>query len=226
MITENHFYHQTIKKTVSLFGTLFNNITIARTAGQVLSNVERVPISYGPKQKFLARIAEQPDLSDPKVAIKVPRLSFEITSIQYDTSLKMNRMNKNHVASSEGDLLKHDITWQSVPYTIGMQLNIYSRNQDDALQILEQILPTFQPDYTVTVKDMEAPGINANIPIVLNSVTLSNDYEGNQESRQTIIYTLEFTLRIRFFGPTRPTGIIRYVEGRMIPDIDTSKLPQ
>jgi len=218
MLTQSHFYHQTVKKTVALFGTLFNNITIARTSGNVLSNVERVPISYGPKQKFLVRINEQPDLSTPKVAIKVPRMSFEITSIAYDTAIHLNKLNKLSMPI-QGDTLHNTTQWQASPYRIGMQLNIYGRNQDDVLQILEQILPTFNPDYVVSVKDMNGPGFNADVPIVLNSVALSDDYEGDPaNTRRVIVYSLDFDIRVKFTGPIAQHGIIRFTEAALIPN--------
>ena len=106
-----------------------------------------------------------------------------------------------------------------------MQLNIYGRNQDDVLQCLEQILPEFQPEYTVAVKDLEAPGRNANVPIILNSVNLSDDYDGNFETRRTIVYTLDFTMRVRFSAPPSTQGMIRFTETRLTPSMDTTQPP-
>ena len=225
MLTRTYHYNQVIKKCVAVFGTLFNNITIGRVAeDEKISNVERVPIAYGPKQKFLDRITQQPDLATDKVAIKVPRMSFEITSIQYDSEVKMNRLNQNK-AQIAGDTLNYTTTWQAVPYMIGMQLNIYGRNQDDVLQCLEQILPEFQPEYTVTVKDLEAPGVNVNVPIILNSVNLSDDYDGSFETRRTIVYSLEFTMRVRFSAPPSTQGIIRFTQTSITPTMDTTQPP-
>ena len=225
MLTQTYHYNQVIKKCVAVFGTLFNNITIGRVAeDERISNVERVPIAYGPKQKFLDRITQQPDLSTDKIAIKVPRMSFEITSIQYDAEVKLNRLNKNR-AQIAADTLNYSTTWQAVPYTIGMQLNIYGRNQDDVLQILEQILPEFQPEYTVSVKDLEAPGINANVPIILNSVNLSDDYDGTFETRRTIVYSLDFTMRVRFSAPPSTQGMIRFTQTSITPSMSTSQTP-
>jgi len=225
MLSQTHFYNQTIKRTVALFGTLFNNLTIARTAdvGGVMSttgamsNVERVPIAYGPKQKFIARISEQPTLDGPKVAIKVPRMSFEMTSIAYDSAVHLNRMNRTLVPIA-GDTLHVTPVLQCSPYRIGMQLNIYGRNQDDVLQCLEQILPTFNPEYTVVVKDGDASGVNSNVPITLNSISMSDDYEGDIAARRTIIYTLDFDIRVRFLGPVNASqGLIRFVEAGLVP---------
>lgn len=225
MLTQTYHYNQVIKKCVAIFGTCFNNITIGRIAetGKI-SNIERVPIAYGPKQKFLDRITQQPELSTDKIAIKLPRMSFEITSIQYDTEAKMNRLNQTRTAI-EGDTLHYKTQWQAVPYLIGMQLNIYGRNQDDVLQVLEQILPEFQPEYNIVVKDLEAPGINVNVPIILNSVGLSDDYDGAIENRRTIVYTLDFTLRVRFSAPPATQGIIRFTETSITPEIDTTQPP-
>ena len=225
MLSQTYHYNQVIKKCVAVFGTLFNNITIGRVAeDEKISNVERVPIAYGPKQKFLDRITQQPDLATDKVAIKVPRMSFEITSIQYDSEVKMNRLNQNR-AQIPGDTLKYSTTWQAVPYMIGMQLNIYGRNQDDVLQCLEQILPEFQPEYTVTVKDLEAPGVNVNVPIILNSVNLSDDYDGSFETRRTIVYSLEFTMRVRFSAPPSTQAVIRFTQTSITPTMDTTQPP-
>lgn len=225
MLTQTYHYNQVIKKCVAVFGTLFNNITIGRTAEDgKISNVERVPIAYGPKQKFLDRITEQPDLSADKIAIKVPRMSFEITSIQYDSDVKLNRLNQNRVAIADNPG-RYTTTWQAVPYVIGMQLNIYGRNQDDVLQILEQILPEFQPEYTVTVKDLEAPGKNVNVPITLTSVNLSDNYDGAYEARRTIVYSLDFTLRVRFSAPSSTQAVIRFTETAITPSMDTAQTP-
>ena len=225
MLTQTYHYNQVIKKCVAIFGTLFNNITIGRVAEDgVISNIERVPIAYGPKQKFLDRITQQPDLGQDKVAIKVPRLSFELTSIQYDTEIKLNRLNQTRMPVT-GDSTRYTTAWKSVPYLLGMQLNIYGRNQDDVLQVLEQVLPQFQPEYTVRVKDLEAPGFSADVPIILNSVAMTDDYDGSFENRRVIIYTLEFTLRIHFSGPTSTQGMIRFVEVGMSPTMDKSVKP-
>ena len=226
MLTKTHFYHETLKKTVAVFGTLFNNITIAKKiitpasgatlASTIVSDIERVPIAYGPKSKFLARIKEQPDLSEAKIAIKVPRMSFEITSIAYDASIKLNRLNKS-LKPVAGSATLYSSQTQSTPYKIGMQLSIFGRNQDDVLQILEQILPSFNPEYTVTVLDMEAPGISADVPIILDSVGMSDEYEGDlSTTRRVIIYTLDFTVRIRFTGPVATQGVIQITEANMI----------
>ena len=210
MLNGVHFYHATIKRIVSVFGTIFNNIRVGRHNGDKISNIARVPISYGPRQKFLARVNEK--LDEQKVAIKLPRMSFEITSIDYDTSTKLNRMNTTLLPTDNNSPLKRKKQYQSVPYILGMQLNILARNQEDALQVLEQVLPTFTPEYTVTIKDIEGPGTKTDVPFILNSVSLQDDYEGDFQGRRTIIYTLDFTVKIRFAPDTSDSNIIKKVE--------------
>ena len=203
MLTGQHFYNQTLKKSVSVFGTIFNNIRVVKHGGVE----ERVPIAYGPRQKFLARI-EQSSKQDETLAIKVPRMSFEITDLAYDTTTSLNKMNKLSFPT-EGTTLSRDIMNQSVPYTLSIDLSILSKTQDEALQILEQILPTFTPEYTVAINDMNGPGCSADVPIILNSISLQDDYEGDFETRRTIIYTLSFTMKVRFTGMVLPKAIIR-----------------
>ena len=208
MLSGVHFYHATIKRIVSVFGTCFNNIVIGRYDGQRMTNTQRVPISYGPREKFTARMNQ--DLGEQRVAIKLPRMSFEITSISYDQSTKLNKLNTKLTSAS--DATKKSKTFQSVPYVLGMQLNILARNQEDALQIVEQILPTFSPEYTVSVKDIDGPGSKTDVPIILESVSFSDEYEGDFTGRRTLIYTLDFTIKIRFAPDSTEQSIIRHVK--------------
>jgi len=208
MLNGVHFYHATIKRVVSVFGTIFNNIVVGRHSGNKISNIMRVPISYGPRAKFLDRMNES--LENQRVALKLPRMSFEITSIDYDTSTKLNRLNRT-LSTGSNSPNKRTSMYQSVPYTLGMQLNIMARNQEDALQIVEQILPTFSPEYTVAIKGIEGPDSKTDVPFILNSVSFSDDYESTVESRRTIIYTLDFTVRIRFAPDTSKLSIINRV---------------
>jgi hypothetical protein len=211
-----YFYNQTMKKTVAVFGTIFNNMRIVKQGG----GETRVPIAYGPRKKFLARIqADTVAAADNSIAIKLPRLSFEITDISFDSNTKLNKFNKR-VLPIEGETAKTNIVNQSVPYSIGMQLSIYAKNQDDALQILEQILPTFSPEYTVAIKDMEGPGTVTDVPIVLTSTSIQDDYEGDFETRRTIIYTLDFTMKVRFAGGTSEGKLIRTVDTFFYSDTD------
>jgi hypothetical protein len=210
MLSGTHFYNQTIRKAVSVFGTIFNNISIKRHN----SVSERVPIAYGPRQKFLDRI-QQGSRTDETVAIKVPRMAFNITDIAYDSTIKLNKLNKKF--TGEEDTSKSFIH-QSVPYILSMELNILSKTQDEALQILEQILPTFSPEFTVAIVDMEGEGHSVDVPITLSDVSIQDDYEGDFESRRTIIYTLNFTMKIRFVGSTKSGSVIYRVDSKIHDD--------
>jgi hypothetical protein len=212
MLDDAYFYNATVRKTVAVFGSLFNNIYTGKTVSGKLSNVIRVPLSYGPRERFLVRIRDADNSKHADVAIKLPRMSFEITSISYDTTAVLNRNNQRTFVVA-GDNGSKTVVRQSTPYLLGMQLSILADNQDSGLQILEQILPSFAPEYTVTVKNMEGPDTRTDVPITLNGVTLQDDYEGDFESgRRSIIYTLDFTIKIKFVGPiTNKSKIIKSI---------------
>ncbi len=206
-----HFYHEKTKKCVAIFGRLFNNIYVIRknSNGKVISQL-KVPLSYAPKAKYLERIRENPDLSqDTRVAIKLPRMSFEITSINYDTTRQLAKLS-NFTNSGNNSLSRQKFN-TAVPYVIGFQLNAYAKNQDDALQIVEQILPTFNPQYTLTIKPFmtEHPTFKEDIPISIAGVGFTDDYEGDLGSRRTIIYSLDFEMRTNFYSNIPTSKIIR-----------------
>jgi hypothetical protein len=205
-----YFYNQTIRKSVALFGTMFNNLYIMRTAanGDGVSTI-KVPLSYAPKRKYMERLLENPDLdNDTKVAVKLPRMSFEIISIGYDPTRQLAKTNNvNYVGTASTNRTK---IYTPAPYNIGFQLNIYAKSHDDALQVVEQIIPFFSPQYTLTIKPLvDFPSVKEDVPLVLNSVTFSDDYEGAVESRRTIIYTLDFEMKISFYGGSAAGKIIR-----------------
>ena len=206
----SYFYHSQIRRTIAVFGTLFNNINIRKTdsAGKILQDI-KVPLAYGPRQKFLARVQNQTDLNDAKLAIKLPRMSFEITSISYDTNQTVNKSNEVRVRSITSNT--RNSVRAPAPYRVGIQLNIMAKNQDEALQILEQILPTFKPDYTVTINEVPTIGIKSDIPIVLQGVSMNDDYEGDFITRRAIIYTLDFETRVNFYGEVQNKKTIRKV---------------
>lgn len=220
MLGNTYFYNKSLKTIVAVFGTLFNNINVAKSVNGKSQGLMRVPLSYAPRQKFLARIATYDNNNSVDVAVRLPRMSFEITSISYDAASKLNRLNTAlYPAENADERIK---IYQSTPYIIGMQLNILAKHQDDALQCVEQILPYFNPEYSVTVKDLEGPGSKTDIPITLQGVTFQDDYEGDfQSSRRTLIYTLDFTIRARFTGPTNQNvKIIKWVEANMYADMN------
>ena len=205
-----YFYHEIIRKTVIAFGTLFNEVHIRHqdATGKDISDI-KVPISYGPKQKFLARIQQQPDLNKA-VQITLPRMSFEVNNIQYDPSRKSGI--SQTFKAQEGSKLKK--VFMPVPYNLGFELNILTKLQDDSMQILEQILPFFQPGFTLTIDLVKSIGEKRDVPMVLDSITFTDDYEGNFETRRALIYTLNFTAKTYMFGPIADSteGLIRKVQ--------------
>lgn len=211
----NHFYHSILRKSVAVFGTLFNDMKILRrgSSNQVESMV-KVPIAYGPKQKFLARIDQQRDFDDSKTAIKLPRMSFEMIGLSFDPAAKQSAFNKINVNDDTGNT--QALIRSGSPYIVDMQLNIMVKNQDDGLQIVEQILPAFQPTYNVSVKFLDGLDQSYDVPITLNSITFVDDYEGDYQSRRVIIYTLDFSMKVRFFPGTETKSVIRQVFSNFI----------
>ena len=205
-----YYYHEIIRKTVISFGTLFNDIHVRHqdSTGKDISDI-KVPISYGPKQKFLARLEQQPDLNKA-VAITLPRMSFAMNNIQYDSSRKAG-ITQTFKAVDDKKLKK---VFMPVPYNIGFELNILTKLQDDSLQILEQILPFFQPGFTLTIDLVDQIGEKRDVPMVLDSISFQDDYEGNYETRRALIYTLNFTAKTYMFGPIADStdGLIRKVQ--------------
>ena len=206
----SHFYHATVRKSVAVFGTLFNNITVIRKdgSGGILNQV-KVPLAYGPKQKFLSRLNE--DLDNQSLALKMPRMAFEITNLDIDLNQKQNKRNK--ITNASSDSLKRDKIDFQVPYNIGMELTIMAKNQDDGLQILEQIIPFFQPDYTVSIKPIDGwTSFTQDVPIVLNSVAFNDDYEADFMTRRVLTYTLGFTMKMTFYSSKGSQAVIKEID--------------
>lgn len=206
-----HFYHKKIRKAVATFGTLFNNLYIIRTngsTGQTLSQL-KVPLTYAPKRKFLDRLQQNPSLDDnTQVSVKLPRMSFEIIDLFYDPARQLQK--NNSFSQGNNSISVRNQFYSFVPYTISFQLNIYTKVQDDALQLVEQILPYFNPQYTLTMKPFsDYPEVKEDVPISITGVSFSDDYEGTLESRRTIIYTLTFEMKLNVYGPIADRGIIR-----------------
>ena len=209
----HYFYHKGISKTVTAFGTLFNNIQIRHCdeSGNPVS-VLKVPLAYGPINKFLARI-EQSNKGDRKIAITLPRMSFEMTSLDYDAQRKASVI-QTFKASRVQDGTAINKIFTPVPYNIGFELNIIAKIQDDVLQIVEQILPFFQPSFNVTVNMLPEVHESKDIPIVLNRIGFRDDYEGDFTTRRSIVYTLNFTAKTYLFSelPESNDGLIKKVQ--------------
>ena len=207
---DNHWYNQSTRRMVSVFGSMFNDLEVHKynAAGKVLSKI-KVPLAYAPRSKVLARLSEQ--TSDPKLAIKLPRMSFEISSMEYDSNARVSK-HKNYTKAIVGDSLQLNKLGAPAVYKVGFELNILASTQDEGLQMLEQILPMFQPEYTVTIKDIPAMDITTDTPIILESVTLNDDYEGDLITRRAIIYTLSFSTRIRYYRGLGKSKQILYTD--------------
>jgi len=211
----DHFYHKQIRNTVIAFGTIFNNINIKRldSSGNPLQNI-KVPLSYSPKEKFIARLDQQQDLTgdDSSVAITLPRMAFDITGYSYDSSRKLNKNQRIGKVTTNADTSKLNTQYSPVPYNVSFELNVFTATSDDGLQIIEQILPYFQPDYTVTmIQDSTYMDTKRDIPFVLESVNYDDSYTGTLTSLRRITYSLSFTAKIYLYGPISTTAIIKKV---------------
>ena len=211
-------YHEIFRKTVVAFGTLFNNIELRRT-----DEVMKVPLAYGPKQKFLARLDQNPDPTNKRVQITLPRISFEINGITYDSSRKVSPTQKIKIAKDSDD---NKNVFMPVPYNLSFELAIISKTQEDGLQILEQILPYFQPHYNLPVKLLSDVNETKDVPVVLNSVDYEDDYEGDFSTRRAIIYTLQFTVKTYLYGPVTDSKVIKKVITDYYTDTNVNTAPR
>ena len=213
MLGNRQFYHETVRSIIVGFGTLFNDIHVVRKNNSgVITQSMKVPLAYGPKQKWLTRLDADAGL-DSKVAITLPRMGFEIQNLTYDPARKLNRVQKfKKVKSSASNSNKLDTQFMPVPYNLNVQLYVMAKNSDDALQMVEQILPYFQPDYTLTIKDMPEMGVARDIPIVLNSINYEDSYRGDYAERRAIMYTLDFTTKFYLYGPVTSSKVIKTVQ--------------
>jgi hypothetical protein len=195
-----YYYHEIFRKTIVSFGTLFNNISIKHfnDTGDVTS-VIRVPLAYGPSQKFLARLEQQPNLNSP-VQMSLPRMSFEFTGLSYDSQRKLTTT-QSFLTSSVTDKTDIKKAYMPVPYNMNFELSIMCKLNDDMLQIIEQILPYFQPSYNLTVDLVKTIGEKRDIPILLENIGMNDTYEGDFNTRRALIYTLNFTAKTYLFGP-------------------------
>ena len=216
------FYNQGFKKLIVAFGQIFNNIVIQRTnsTGGVTARI-KVPLAYAPKEKFLVRLDQQANLESREFATTLPRMGFEITGLAYDSSRKLTRVQKYSKVKSNEDGKKMNFNYTPVPYNISMNLYVFTATAEDGLQIIEQILPYFQPDYTVTVNVVPDLGIKRDIPIVLGNIGYEDTYDGSFTQRRAVIYTLGFTAKTYLFGPMNNQGVIKTVQADIGSDTDS-----
>jgi hypothetical protein len=204
---DQRFYWGTIRKAIVAFGNMFNNITIQRTdANGNVVQLQKVPLSYSPKQKFLTKIRQQPNVDTQNVQVLLPRMGFEMISLDYDPNRKVSPIQQSRTINSS---TAANAQYAPTPYNINVLLYIYAKNQDDGLQIIEQILPYFNPDYNLTIKAVPDLDIKNDMPIILSSIGFEDDYEGDLTTRRSIIWTLSFVVKLNFYGPVSKQGIIR-----------------
>lgn len=216
MLSNAHFYHKLIRKYVVLFGNMFNNILLVRQDKDNNAEIERfkIPILYAPKEKYYARLQSDPDLQR-ELQVSLPRLSFEMTGLTYDATRKQNSLLKAAAANTS---TKATMQYIGVPYDLTFELNLYTRNIDDGAHVVEQILPYFNPDYTVTTNLIPELGFERDIPIILKSVRNNIEHEGNFDAIRFVTWTLEFTMKVHFFGPVSTPKIIRKVDANIYND--------
>ena len=214
-----YYYHQIFRKSIIAFGTIFNNIVVKRKdpARKQEDNLEayKVPCQYGPIQKYLAIIAAEPNPERQAFQISLPRISFEIKGLNYDGSRKLvpTQFAKTVPPTgkdAEGKPVQYS-QFLPVPYNLDIELNIISKNQDDGLQILEQILPNFHPSLNVSIEVIDETHEERDIAIVLNGVGYTDDYEGDYTQRRTLLWTLNFTVKTYLFGPVDAQRDIRKI---------------
>lgn len=202
----NEYYHETIRRYVIVFGTMFNDMVVWRrnAAGEIIKRI-KVPIAYGPRAKFLSRIQQDPNLTKPD-AISLPRMSFQITGYNYDASRKLPTIGQIKTPADSDK--KNSSVYNPVPWNIDFDLSIYVLNAEDGTMLIEQILPYFTPEWTNTIKLVDDLDLRMDVPIVLNTITTEDTYEDAYENRRTIIHTLNFTMKGYVFGPVKDKNII------------------
>jgi T4-like virus Myoviridae tail sheath stabiliser len=220
MIGGTSFYNTLFKKYVTIFGTLFNNIKIERRDenGNLEQNF-KVPIAYGPREKFLARITDNPD-AIALTSIKLPRMAFAISAIQYAPERKLQTINKIVSRKNVNGTNVYDKVFNPVPYDVGFKLQILSKTMEDGLRIIEQILPYFTPEWTVSAKLLGNDFDNVtDIPLILNDVQIEDSYENDFLARKVLTFTLNFTMKCYFYGPVTSSKIIKFATVKIFPDL-------
>ena len=209
-----YFYNEIFRSVIISFGSLFNGLEIKHTNNDNTVSVIKVPLAYGPTQKFLARLEQQADLNKP-IQMTLPRMSFEFNALQYDPTRKSTQTQQFYVTNpSDGTQVKK--AYLPVPYNMGIELSIMTKLNDDALQIIEQILPYFQPAYQIPIKFLTSDNANdkKDVAVNLDNITMEDDYEGNFDTRRALLYTLRFTAKTYLYGPVSDVSsdVIRKVQ--------------
>lgn len=229
MLSNNVFYHGIIRKTIVAFGTLFSNIYIDRKVGATgISSVSgttiqrlQIPIAYGPKEKWVVRLEQDPTLQNHTYT-SLPRMAFEIDGYSYDYTRKLNKMNK--IICNSGATGSSSTVFTPVPYNLIMSLYVITKNQEDALQIIEQILPTFTPQYTLVINTIPSMYLHQNVPITLDSITVDDTYDGAFQNRRFVIHQLRFTAKLNLFGGLQVSKPIYHVNANVSQNSDFSNV--
>lgn len=207
MFVDTPFYWETLRKVTVAFGSLFSEIKLSRADKTVAKNkiqTIKVPIEQAAQDKWFTRIKQDPELQQ-QLYNTLPRMAYEMTGMTYDPSRKIGKLNRITCRTETGG----SAVYAPVPYNLEFSLYVVAKTQEDCLQIVEQILPYFSPEYTMSIMMIPDNNIVTDIPIILNSVTISDDYEGDYQIRRTVMYTLTFTLKINVFGPIGESGLIK-----------------
>lgn len=214
------WYHGITRKAIVAFGVMFNNLNIRRRdSSNTVRQTIRIPLSYAPKNKMLARITQLPTPENPQVEVTLPRMSFEVIAFEYDGARKINLHNQQRTVISQTQAKR---IYGPTPYNLTVNLYAYVKNQEDGLQIMEQIVPAFNPDFNVTVTYVPEMGIKHDLPIILNSITYDDQYEGQLQDHRMIIWTYTFTLKLYYYGPTETQEVIRQAIVNIFKDPDLS----
>jgi hypothetical protein len=207
---DQSFYWGTIRKAVIAFGNLFNNISIDRkdSVGNTIQTI-KIPLAYASKQKFLARIQQRPNVDERQLQLVIPRMAFEILGMNYDYDRKISPIQQSRTITNSATI--QNAQYAPTPYNVSVALYVSVKNQDDGLQIIEQILPYFNPDYNLKLIAIPELAIKNNLPVLLDSVNFEDSYEGSFEDRREIVWTLMFTIKLNFYGPVNRSGVIKKV---------------
>jgi hypothetical protein len=215
MLNNNVFYHGIIRKSIVAFGRLFSDIYIDRKSGDSVTGTTiqrlQIPLAYAPKEKWLVRLEQDPNLEN-NTYTSLPRMSFEILGYNYDPARKVNRMQQIKCGDGTGSV---STMYTPVPYNIDMSLYILTKTQEDGLQIVEQILPTFTPEYTMTINAVPDMNVKLDVPIILNNVAVNDEYDGDFQTRRFVTHTLNFQMKVNLFGPITGKNVIDTVNANV-----------
>lgn len=216
------YQHDILRKYNVIFGALFNDIRVNRTDTGGIVQTLKVPIGYGPKEKFLARVYGNPDgLHEGKPAISLPRIAFQMSNLSYDSSRKLQNVGRTSVVDPANNQIRIS-TYNPVPYNIEYTVWVMVKNATDGTRIIEQILPMFRPQYTIEAEIIASMQLDHDIPIVLNQVGVDDQYEGDWKERRHLIWTLKFTLKGFLYGQLRNTGLIKLAQTSIYSSMSTA----